>query len=177
MVTLRASESPEYLKNRSDQSKISMASLRASESPECVKKRLDQSKISMASLRASESPECAKKRLDQSKISMASLRTKTTSVENAMLRFHVQINEGPEYVCTVCHRMMYKLSVGAYNRANYSNCSHDVIASVQLLEYVLSDGDQWVCKTCDRVLRNGKLPAQAKANNLHLPPVPLSLPV
>ena len=175
MASLRASESPECVKKRLDQSKTSMVSLRASESPECAKNRLDQSKTSMASLRASEPSECVKKRLDQSKISMASLRTKIVSVENAMLNFHVQINEGPDYVCTVCHRMMYKLSVSAYNRANYSKCSPDIIESVQLLEYVSSDGNQWVCRTCDRVLRNGKLPAQAKANNLHLPPVPPEL--
>ena len=34
-----------------------------------------------------------------------------------------------------------------------------------------SDGNDWDCTTCDRVLRYGKLPAQAKANNLQLPPV------
>ncbi len=110
MALLRSSESPEFSIKRLKQSMTSMASLRASESPECVKKPLDQSKTSMASLHASES---VKKRLEQSKMSMASLRTKAVSVENAILHLHLQINKGLHYVCTVCHRMIYKLSVRA----------------------------------------------------------------
>ena len=34
---------------------------------------------------------------------------------------------------------------------------------------------QWICKTCDCALRRGKLPAQAKANNLMLENVPEQL--
>ena len=45
------------------------------------------------------------------------------------------------------------------------------------LSYISPDGKEWVCKTCDRTLKRGTLPLQAKANCLQLCPVPPELSV
>ena len=167
MASLRASESPEALSKRNVQSKIAMASLRASESPEALSKRNLQSKIAMASLRASESPEALSKRNIQSKIAMASLRAsesphvsskrklqsrdcvivkrcKVLSLEQAILDFYAIIKEGPDFVCTVCHRMMYRLAVCSYNRLKYIKGDEQMLQCIHSMEYVCSDGMQWI---------------------------------
>ena len=41
--------------------------------------------------------------------------------------------------------------------------------------YVSYDGNEWVCKTCDRALKRGVMPLQAKANGLQLCNVPPEL--
>ena len=41
--------------------------------------------------------------------------------------------------------------------------------------YISCDGKLWICKTCDRILKHGLLPVQAKANGLQLSAVPPEL--
>ena len=41
--------------------------------------------------------------------------------------------------------------------------------------YISNDGDEWVCKTCDRALKRRVMPLQAKANGLQLCNVPPEL--
>ena len=55
---------------------------------------------------AAESLESAQKCLGWSQIAMASLR--------ASVKWVSQVKEGPDYVCGVCHRMMYKVPVALY---------------------------------------------------------------
>ena len=43
------------------------------------------------------------------------------------------------------------------------------------LRYVSDTGNQWVCKTCDRALKRGVMPLQAKGNGLKLPQIPPEL--
>ena len=43
------------------------------------------------------------------------------------------------------------------------------------LRYVRDTGREWVCKTCDRALKRGVMPLQAKANGLQLPEMPPEL--
>ena len=106
---------------------------------------------------------------------MSLLRNQTVSFETAITTFYAAVNEGPDYVCTVCHRIMYRVSVVMYRRHNYTKCSEDVLQSAYSLEYTSIDGKQWICRTCDRQLRKGVLPAQAKANNLTLSDIPPEL--
>ena len=43
------------------------------------------------------------------------------------------------------------------------------------LRYVCDTGKEWVCKTCDRALKRGVMPLQAKANGLQLTDIPTEL--
>ena len=43
------------------------------------------------------------------------------------------------------------------------------------LSYISPDGKEWVCITCDRTLKRGNMPLQAKANGLQLCQVPPDL--
>ena len=71
--------------------------------------------------------------------------------------------------------MMYRLCVLTYNKLNYTKAIDSLLELVFSNEYVCSDGRQWVCKTCDRQLKNGPLPVQGKANGLALSDIPSEL--
>ncbi len=68
-------------------------------------------KFRMVSLRANEDVESSINRVTQSRLRMQQTRHKLLSIDEAMSVFHAKIKEGPDYVCTVCHRMMYRLGV------------------------------------------------------------------
>ena len=98
-------------------------------------------------------------------------------IEKAISTFQLKTKLGPEFVCTCCHRMMYKRSVVPCNRSKYTKTSSTVLEQVFSSEhnYISSNGKQWVCNTCDRALSRGNLPLQAKANGLQLSPIPPEL--
>ena len=173
MASLRQSETREQSMKRQAQNQGRMASLRQSETCEQSMKRQAQNKNYMASIRASETPEQALNRRQSNKQSMSIKRKRNVSVECAVSAFH---SLGPDYVCTCCHRMMYRKSVISCNKANYTytKANADVIQKADL-SYISFDGKQWVCRTCDRTLKRGNMPLQAKANGLQLCQVPPEL--
>ena len=89
---------------------------------------------------------------------------------SAISAFHSDIKSGPDFVCTCCHRMMYRKSVVQCNKSKYTKASPDVLQRVFSadLSYISNDGTKWMCKTCDRALMRGSMPLQAKANGLQL---------
>ena len=67
-----------------------------------------------------------------------------------------------------------------FHLRKYSKLSEDVLRGVFPPERELASAHQkvWICSTCNSTLKKGKMPAQAKANNLGLediPPVLLEL--
>ena len=58
-------------------------------------------------MRAYESHSEMLQRKTSNKDNMAKLRQRTVTVENAILVFKL----GPDFVCTCCHRMMYRILV------------------------------------------------------------------
>ena len=99
------------------------------------------------------------------------------SVESVIANFHVKCKSGPDFVCTICHRMMYRKSVVPCNRSKYTKATIEVLEKVfaKEFEYVCADGRLWVCSTCDGALKRGNMPVQAKANGLGLQPIPPEL--
>ena len=59
--------------------------------------------------------------------------------------------------------MMYRKSVVPCNLTKYSKCSNDLLKNVfsSNYRYISNDGNEWVCKTCDRALKRGVMPLQA----------------
>jgi hypothetical protein len=107
----------------------------------------------------------------------AAKKANDVSIEQAIVSFHSDIKNGPDFVCTCCHRLMYRKSVVPCNPAKYSKCSNDLLNCVFSadLRYVCDTGNEYVCKTCDRALKRGVMPLQAKANGLQLPDIPPEL--
>ena len=98
-------------------------------------------------------------------------------MDKCIADFQTKVKEGPEFVCTCCHRMMYRQTVVPYTKTKYTKASSELLEQIfsATHTYISSDGKQWVCKTCDAALKRGNLPLQAKANELQLCPVPSEL--
>ena len=177
MASIRQCETREDRLKRRTQNKQHMASVRQCETREKTCNRQAQSKEHMASVRASETPDQTLHRRQSNKQSMSSTRKRNVSIECAVSAFHSKVKFGPDYVCTCCHRMMYRKTVIPCNKAKYTKVSADVIQKVFSadLSYISFDGKQWVCRTCDRTLKRGTMPLQAKANGLQLCQVPPEL--
>ena len=177
----RAAESSEQTLHRQQQNKEYMASVRAAESSEQTLHRQQHDREYKASVRAAESSEQTLHRQQHDREYKASVRAakkaNDVSIEQAIVSFHSDIKNGPDFVCTCCHRLMYRKSVVPCNPAKYSKCSNDLLNCVFSadLRYVCDTGNEYVCKTCDRALKRGVMPLQAKANGLQLPEIPPEL--
>ena len=177
MASMRACESQEQTLRRQEQNRTRMASMRASESQEQTLRRQEQDRTCTASMRASETQEQTLQRQKQDRTHRANKRKRSLLVEDAIAAFHSEIKLGPDFVCTCCHRMMYQKSVVPCNKVKYTKTSADVIQKVFSadLSYISSGGEEWICKTCDRLLSRDYMPVQAKANGLQLCEVPPEL--
>ena len=110
-------------------------------------------------------------------MNMSKKRIMNGSIESAIASFLCKVNMGPDFVCTCCHRMMYKQNVVPCNELKYIKASDEIIDQVfsNDLSHVSTDGKKWVCTACDNALSHGNLPVQAKANNLQLDSIPVEL--
>ena len=111
----RAAESSEQTLHRQQQNKEHMASVRAAETSEQTLQRQQHDREYKASVRAAETSEQTLHRQQQNKEHMASVRAvkkaNDVSIEQAIVLFHSDIKNGPDFVCTCCHRLMYRKSV------------------------------------------------------------------
>ena len=84
-------------------------------------------------------------------------QTKQNNAIFMINEFHNNIKCGPEYICTCCDQLWYKCSVVKCNSNKYKTCSQDVVNSC--VTGVRSVDDiEWICRTCDSNLKQGKLP-------------------
>ena len=177
MTTKRILESPQDAFYRREQDKLMKSRKRILQSPQEASRRKEQNKLAMTTKRSLETKEDSNKRKASDKSAIKARRASSITIENAITAFLTKVKIGPEFVCTSCHRMMYKKCVVPFNRTKYKKPSFDVLNNVFCDEFkhVCSDGKQWVCKTCDSALTRGNMPLQAKANGLQLQPIPPEL--
>ena len=166
MASMRASETPEETASRQKRNSARMASMRASETPEKTVDRQKSDKLHKVQKRALETPEETMQRNQRDKERVSCKRSKGVSVEEAITSFHSETRAGPDFVCTCCHRMMYKKTVILCNKAKYTKATPELLSNVfsANLSQISSDGKERICKTCDRALARGSMPLQAKAN-------------
>ncbi|KAK3094305.1 hypothetical protein FSP39_000082 [Pinctada imbricata] len=90
---------------------------------------------------------------------------KPESIENARKLFIRELLKCPEYVCTVCHRLLYKESVVRLKPETFKD--RELLQSCRT--YVTGPKKvEWICKTCKRHLIKSKMPPQAQANKMEV---------
>jgi hypothetical protein len=99
--------------------------------------------------RKSETTAETRQRREKNQTYMAKTRALVVPMEKYISNFHSKIKQGPEFVCTCCHRLMYKQTVIPYTRSKYTKASNELLDQVFSTEYnyTSSDGQQWTCKT------------------------------
>ena len=73
--------------------------------------------------------------------------------------FYNKIREGPFFVCTVCHRMLYRQTVRLLNPSSYPR--DDLFTSIKCF-----DNKEYICRTCDSKIKKGNMPCQAVMNKM-----------
>ncbi|CAG2189231.1 unnamed protein product [Mytilus edulis] len=115
-----------------------------------------------------------KRRLLDKRHNASQRASRTADTDAAIHTFQQSIKTGPTFICTVCHRLMYKECVTMYNENNYKACDEDLLKKCNTGK-TNYNGECYICNTCSWNLKRNKLPAQAVANCLQLDPIPEQL--
>jgi hypothetical protein len=90
------------------------------------------------------------------------------SVSQLIHKFHKSVSTGPLYICSCCDQLWYKHSVCPAERLRLSNPN-----STKHLQGIKSvDNIEWLCLTCNKHLKKGKVPPSAISNGLKFPAKP-----
>ena len=147
-ASMRASETSEQTVHRREEDRNHKASMRASKTSEQTVHRQQQTREHMASMRASETSEQTVHRREKDRSNKASTRAtkkaSNVSVQQAIMSFHADIKNGPDFVCSCCHRLMYSKSVVPCNPAKYTKCTNNLLECVFSadLRYVSDTGNE-----------------------------------
>ncbi len=170
---------PEKRAQVREQDRLHKASSLKTMSPEHKAEFKDQHRLHQASYRNKKSP--TEKDLEREKnrqshaIKRKHDKQKVITIEEAAENFRRKCHELPEYVCTCCHRLLWKQSVLKFKIDNYDK-TNNVIKMCFESEFLKETrpGEMYICTTCNGDLKKRKpiMPAQAVANGLRLDPTP-----
>ena len=116
-------------------------------------------------------------------------RSTTQKIKKCIAKFKACCKEGPNYICSVCHRQLFKVGVRYCNKTVYcKNRSNAKLCITSKYVHRCDDncqetckfkstsyGSEWICHTCHRHLMAGQMPPQAAANKMDLFPIPPEL--
>ena len=171
----RANESTCDTEQRRASNRLCQASKRANESTCDTEQRRASSRLRQANKRANESTCDTEQRRASNRLCQAKKRSMPKAIDVVIEDFLAKVKVGPDFVCSSCHRMLYKHAVIGFKPSKYTNVSPQLLESLSEHAYIASEGQQWVCKTCDGALSRGNLPVQAKANGMQLDSEPAEL--
>ena len=103
-----------------------------------------------------------------------SKKLKCETVQDVMNKFKEQCKKQPVYICTSCHRLLWEKGVEELKIEKYNNVSVEVSNLVLADKHRISstDGLTYICHSCHKTLKSGRIPAQSKANLMDLEEIP-----
>ncbi|XP_077378697.1 uncharacterized protein LOC144019426 isoform X12 [Festucalex cinctus] len=127
------------------------------------------------------------------KLRMQNFKEKLNQFDFVMENFLDKVKNGPEFVCSVCHRLMFKRQVSYCKRDHYKKmssaieliankciteeylhkCNEDCVVPCKVLES--ARGQLWICFTCNSKIMKGEIPPECVINNLTVQPIPPKL--
>ncbi|TKS65838.1 ATP-dependent DNA helicase PIF7 [Collichthys lucidus] len=120
------------------------------------------------------------------------LKVQSEDFDFVMDRFLDKVKNGPDFVCCVCHRLLFRHQVLQCRRDYYrEKAGVCVIAEQCITEHYLHlcsrrcespcrwvdtpRSELWICYTCHYKINKGQVPAESVKNNLALDPIPPEL--
>ena len=175
----RSAEMPEKHDQRITKVKENNRMTRNEETADKREKRQNRDKITTGITRSEETPAKRNTRCKKVCGSMKKLRQKKRfeipSNDSLVADFLNKVRDAADYVCCSCHRMMYRLGVQLLKEGNYTKASRSVLKDVLCFKIKSANDKEWICLNCHVTLKGGKMPVQAKCNNLELAPLPTEL--
>ncbi|XP_061923815.1 uncharacterized protein LOC133663392 isoform X1 [Entelurus aequoreus] len=102
-----------------------------------------------------------------------------------------KVRDGPDFVCSVCHRLLFRYQVLHCEREVYAAClatagiANNCISEhylhscddrcVEPCPLVVSRGQLWICFSCHSKISKGQIPAECWNNTLAVHPIPPEL--
>ncbi len=166
------------LKERRLSDRLHKRETREQETDDEARSRRDSNRLHMLQVREHEAEDEKKHRKEADRSQKASVRakekSKVPSIEETIAKFKKQIKQQPVYICTSCHRLLFRKGVQLYKRSNYDMVDKEVVDQVLAPKFMINSKDtkQYICITCHRNLKQGKVPVQAKGNFMDLDPQP-----
>ncbi|XP_042609822.1 uncharacterized protein LOC122142829 [Cyprinus carpio] len=122
----------------------------------------------------------------------AKQKDRQKDIDFTINQFHQEVSTGPEFVCSVCHRLLFRKQVIECKRDCYKIRGQQItdLAERCITKYLhicntecenrcqLSGNPAcklWICYTCHRKILGGRLPEESIANNMHLVDIPKEL--
>ena len=149
-----------------------------SETAEQTSQRRHSDKLHKKASRADETPQHTKHRQQMNKTNMSQTRLakklKVETVDDAMKIFKAECKNQPVYICTSCHRLLWRKGVQKFSIHKYNKIKPEITQLVLDEKYRISsiDGSMYICHTCHGALKLGRIPSQSKANRMTLDEIP-----
>ena len=91
-----------------------------------------------------------------------------------MKNFKAECKKQPIYICTSCHRLLWRKGVQKFSMEKYDKIKNETKHLVLHEKYRMHsiDGSTYICHTCHAALKLGGIPAQSKANMITLDEIP-----
>ncbi|XP_035813473.2 uncharacterized protein LOC118471687 [Amphiprion ocellaris] len=119
------------------------------------------------------------------------MKEKLQQFDFVMKQFSEKVKDGPDFVCCVCQRLLFRHQVLQCKRENYMN-RKDVaaVADVCISEVYLHKCNNcvnpcqwlntardklWICFSCNDKVSRGEMPAECAVNKMGLDPIPPEL--
>ena len=175
---VRESETPDQTHKRRKCDRHYKALAKQTETYEETACRREHNRQCKNTSRAQETPQQTKKRQEMAKMNISQTRlakkTKVETIDDAMNNFKSEVKKQPVYICTSCHRLLWRKGVQKFSIDKYNKVRPEIIQLVLDDKYRLSsiDGSTYICHCCHRTLKLGRIPAQSKANRMELEEIP-----
>ena len=117
--------------------------------------------------RLHESSELRLSRLEKAK-SVRQTNRLDGSTTDSIKRFRDSIKLGPYFVCVICNRMLYRVSVIKCRTEKYPTLIQHIFTDVKSY-----DNTEYICHTCHVKAMKGKVPCQAVNNKMELYAAPI----
>ena len=174
----RQMETAEQTHQRRHTDRLHKASVKQAETHEQTVHRQEYNKQCKKTSRAHETPEQTEQRQQMNRTKTSQTRRakklKVETIDNAMTNFKAECKKQPVYICTSCHRLLWRKGVQTFSIDKYNKIKPEIIQLVLHEKYRMSsiDGCIYICHNCHRTLKLGRVPAQSKANRMALDEIP-----